>query len=422
MPCGRSGSDAASRHLARMPPAARSRRGRGRSSPGAKVLAKPLAGQSHREAAARSRTQIAIEFEAENRTRRRAAPAFAGRAQVLRYFTAIRQQLETILTYPNAAARLEEFRALSAVTRGGSAPSSATRSHRPTASRRFSQATFAEGVPGLGKTICESSRAYRPRAPARAVYPTYAGGHSWHAHVGEFTVPACPFRARPRFCQCAARGRDQPRHAEDAVSPARSDAGARGQHRRRTARGAAAVLRPRDAKPDRDGGHLPAARGAARPLLFQSARPISKLDARGDSKRTSGFTEPVLAEIQLARAMDVRTAHTLPVPTVTAYPHLVSSRRIQIPTARRCGPAREKATRSSPYGASPRVLQSLGAPRAASACSRPHRRVRRDVRRVAPPGCGIVWILKFRGPARGYCMRSSRIIRNSRARALRREE
>ena len=34
---------------------------------------------------------------------------------------------------------------------------------------------------------------------------------------------------------------------------------------------AGAVLRPGDAEPDRDGGHLPAARGAARPLLLQAA-------------------------------------------------------------------------------------------------------------------------------------------------------
>ena len=75
----------------------------------------------------------------------------------------------------------------------------------------------------------------------------------------------------PIFAHVAARRRDQPRHAEDAVGAARGDGRAAGDGRRHDAPAAVAVLRARDAEPDRDGGHLPAARGAARPLPLQGA-------------------------------------------------------------------------------------------------------------------------------------------------------
>ena len=65
-------------------------------------------------------------------------------------------------------------------------------------------------------------------------------------------------------------GRNQPGHAEDAVGPARSHAGAEHQHRRRSVPAQAAVLRDGHAEPDRAGRHVPAARSAARPLLLQA--------------------------------------------------------------------------------------------------------------------------------------------------------
>ena len=69
-----------------------------------------------------------------------------------------------------------------------------------------------------------------------------------------------------RLRQPAAGRRDQPRARQGAVGAARGDAGAPGHARRRDAPAARPVPRPRDAEPDRAGGHLPAARGAGRPL------------------------------------------------------------------------------------------------------------------------------------------------------------
>ena len=62
------------------------------------------------------------------------------------------------------------------------------------------------------------------------------------------------------------RRRDQPRLAQDAVRAARVDGGAAGHRRRHDLPAAGAVHRHRDPEPDRDGGHLPPPRGAARPL------------------------------------------------------------------------------------------------------------------------------------------------------------
>ena len=74
------------------------------------------------------------------------------------------------------------------------------------------------------------------------------------------------------------RRRDQPHPAEDPGRPARSDAGAPGDGGRRPLPAGRAVLRPGHAEPDRDGGDVPAARGAARPVHVQRGR---RLPARG---------------------------------------------------------------------------------------------------------------------------------------------
>ena len=80
------------------------------------------------------------------------------------------------------------------------------------------------------------------------------------------------FQRGPVFAQHRARRRDQPRHARR-PSPrcsrrCRSSAVTVGGHH---APAGGAVLRARHAEPHRDGGHLPAARGAARPLPLQAA-------------------------------------------------------------------------------------------------------------------------------------------------------
>ena len=66
--------------------------------------------------------------------------------------------------------------------------------------------------------------------------------------------------------QRRARRRAQPRVPAHAVGAARVDAGAPGDGGRRRPSAGGAVLRDRDPEPDRAGRHLPAARGAARPL------------------------------------------------------------------------------------------------------------------------------------------------------------
>ena len=79
-------------------------------------------------------------------------------------------------------------------------------------------------------------------------------------------------RARPGLLQLPPRRRDQPRAREGAVGAARGDAGAPGDDRRGDASGPGAVPRDGDAEPDRVRGHLPAARGAGRPLHAQGRR------------------------------------------------------------------------------------------------------------------------------------------------------
>jgi hypothetical protein len=84
---------------------------------------------------------------------------------------------------------------------------------------------------------------------------------------------------RPGVHQPAARRRDQPRVRQDAVGAARGDAGGQvtieGEASRSARRSCA-----RDAEPDRDRGHLSAARGAARPLPAQDARRLPERSRR----------------------------------------------------------------------------------------------------------------------------------------------
>ena len=73
--------------------------------------------------------------------------------------------------------------------------------------------------------------------------------------------------ARPALRERRAGRRDQPRDAEDPVGPARGDGRAPDHGRRDHAAAPGPVPADRDREPDRVRGHVPAARGAARPLL-----------------------------------------------------------------------------------------------------------------------------------------------------------
>ena len=106
----------------------------------------------------------------------------------------------------------------------------------------------------------------RRRVRARAVHRRPAAGRrGGHQRLqparGQVRVPA---RAGVR--ERGAGRRDQPRVAEDAVGPARVHAGAPRDRGQAHPRPGPAVHRARHPEPDRVRGHLPAARGAARPL------------------------------------------------------------------------------------------------------------------------------------------------------------
>ena len=125
-----------------------------------------------------------------------------------------------------------------------------------------------EDVPGTGKTSLaraigavgaghEHAHPVHPRPAARR----HHRHHGVRPEDGRLRVPR-----RPDLRQHRARRRDQPREPEDPVRAARGDGGGQGHDRRRLAAGRRAVPRARHAEPGRAGRHLPAARGAARPV------------------------------------------------------------------------------------------------------------------------------------------------------------
>ena len=108
-------------------------------------------------------------------------------------------------------------------------------------------------------------------------------------------------RAGPDLREHRARGRNQPHAAEDAVGAARGDAGASGHRAGQDLPAGRAVLRIRDAEPDRARGHLSAAGSAARSLHVPHHRRPSAV-RRGARRRPhdDGDAEPA------ARAADHR--------------------------------------------------------------------------------------------------------------------
>ena len=107
--------------------------------------------------------------------------------------------------------------------------------------------------------------------------------------TGKRVVPLHP-RAAVR--QHRARRRDQPHAAEDAGGAAAGDAGAARDRGRTDPRAAAAVPRVRHAESDRAGGHLSAARGAARSLHVPGRRRLS-VERRKRSRSSSSRRAPI---------------------------------------------------------------------------------------------------------------------------------
>ena len=106
----------------------------------------------------------------------------------------------------------------------------------------------------------------RPRLPPGAVHarPAAVGRHRFVRVRPAHERVRVPGRAG--LHRAAARRRDQPHPTEDAGGPARGDAGAPGHGRGHDVPAGRAVPRRGHRQPGRVRGHLPAARGAARPL------------------------------------------------------------------------------------------------------------------------------------------------------------
>ena len=127
---------------------------------------------------------------------------------------------------------------------------------------------LVEDVPGVGKTTLAHALAIslglkfnRVQFTSDLLPADVAGISMYERETERLRVPP-----RPDLHPGAAGRRDQPRHAEDPVRPARSDGRAPGQRRRRHARAARTVLRDRHPEPGAPGRHLPAAGIAAGPL------------------------------------------------------------------------------------------------------------------------------------------------------------
>ena len=125
-----------------------------------------------------------------------------------------------------------------------------------------------EDFPGLGKTLAARSFAQtlgldfkRAQFTPDLLPGDITGLVRLRPARGRVRVPGRSALRRP-----AARRRDQPHAAEDPGRAARGDAGEAGDRRGPDLPAAPPLPRPRDGEPGRVRRHLPAARGAARPL------------------------------------------------------------------------------------------------------------------------------------------------------------
>ena len=161
-----------------------------------------------------------------------------------------------------------------------------------------------EGVPGLAKTLTVKTLAAvlggsysRIQFTPDLVPADLVGTRVYRPDTGSFDTELGPV-----FTQLPARRRDQPRAGEGPVGAARGDAGAAGDDRRHDLPGAAAVHRDGDAEPDRVRGHLPAARGAGRPLPDEDPRRLPERRRGGGGRRAQPrSTRPSCASASRSR-------------------------------------------------------------------------------------------------------------------------
>ncbi len=133
---------------------------------------------------------------------------------------------------------------------------------------------FAEGhlliedVPGVGKTMLAKALARSIDCSVRRIQFTPDLLPSDLTGVSVYNQSHREFEFKPGAAvrQLRRRRRDQPGLPEDPVGAAGVHGGAAGHRRRRDLPPAGAVHGRRDPEPDRDGRHLPAPRGPARPF------------------------------------------------------------------------------------------------------------------------------------------------------------
>ena len=161
-----------------------------------------------------------------------------------------------------------------------------------------------EGVPGLAKTLTVKTLAAvlggsysRIQFTPDLVPADLVGTRIYRPDTGSFDTELGPV-----FVQLPARRRDQPRPGQGPVGAARGDAGAAGDDRRHDIPGAAAVHRDGDPEPDRVRGHLPAARGAGRPLPDEDRRRLPDASAR--RRRSSGAASAIRRRVRECLSLD----------------------------------------------------------------------------------------------------------------------
>ena len=112
-------------------------------------------------------------------------------------------------------------------------------------------------------------------------------GHHRHQRAGgaRDRPPRLPVRPGADLLEHHPGRRDQPDPAQDPGRALAGDAGTRGHRRPGDAAAARAVLRHRHPEPDRAGGHLPAARGPARPLHVRHPGRLPEPGGGGEDPR-----------------------------------------------------------------------------------------------------------------------------------------
>ena len=151
-----------------------------------------------------------------------------------------------------------------------------------------------EDVPGVGKTMLAKALARAIDCSVRRIQFTPGPAAQRHHRRERSTTRSAGLRVQAGrdLRQHRRRRRDQPRLPQDAVRAAGVHGGAAGHRRRQTYKLAAAVHRGGDPEPDRDGGHLPAARGPARPVHGPGLHGLPRRGGRAGDARPATARPP----------------------------------------------------------------------------------------------------------------------------------